>query len=384
MRRAALLLALAVLAGCSTTEDTAAPPAELPDFERGARLETVWRDGTGDAFNQRWVRMAPWLAEGTVYAANVAGQVTAWDGESGRRRWRTDVDTWLSAGVGGGAGGLYVASQEGVLIALSAEDGGERWRRDLSGELLAPPTAGPDLLVARTVDGRVLALDPANGERLWTYSADVPSLSLRGNSRPVPVQGGILVGLDNGRLVALRDDNGQPLWETRIQTPEGSSPIDRMVDIDGAIGIGRGVVYAVTYQGRIAQVEPREGNIRWSREMSSYAGLGVDGERVYVTDADSHVRGLAPDNGATLWRQEKLAHRRLTAPVPIPGTDFLALADYDGYVHVLSRADGRIVARTRAGDSFGILADPVPTGEGRFVVQAQGGHVVSLRVAPLE
>lgn len=383
MRRLTLLLALLVTGGCASVEDTAAPPAELPDYERGARVTEAWSAGTGDAFNRHWVQMRPLAADGMLYIANVAGQVSAFDADSGRRRWRVEVGAWLSAGVGGDGDAVHVGTAEGTLISLDAADGSERWRRRVGGELLAPPVVEGDQIIARTVDGRVIALARADGSRQWAFTFDVPSLSLRGNSAPVPVGGGVLVGLDDGRVVALDTDAGAVVWMTTLAPAEGRSAIERMVDIDGMIGIGRNVLYAVTYQGQIAQIEPREGRIRWSRDMSSYAGLSVDAQRVYVTDADSHVRALEPDSGATLWRQEKLAHRRLTAPVPVPGTDFLAVADFEGYVHVLTRGDGRIVARRRV-DRFGVLADPVALGEGRIAVQTQGAHVRVLDVRALD
>lgn len=383
MRRVALLAATLALVGCSTVEDTAAPPAELTDFDRGARLTEVWRATTGDAFNRKWVRMTPVRDGEVLYSANVAGQVTAFDAADGDRRWRTDVEAWLSAGVGVGGGAVYVGSAEGTVIALDAADGSVRWRRDVAGELLAPPAAGPESIVyVRTVDGRVLALEADSGEVRWAHEGDVPALSLRGNSQPLPVSGGVLVGQDNGMVVALRGETGEPLWESQVAPPEGETEIERMVDIDGRLGLGRDVLYAVTYQGRIAEIEPDQGNIGWSRELSSYAGLTVDAQRIYVTDASSHVRALDPDSGSTLWRQEALAHRRLTAAVPVPGTGLLALADYDGYVHLLTRADGRIVARMRTG-GFGIMAAPEPLAEGRFAVQTQGAHLLVLEAEAL-
>lgn len=383
MRRLALIAAVLALVGCSTVEDTAAPPAELTDFDPGARLSEVWRATSGDAFNDKWVRMTPVRAGEVLYSANVAGQVTAFDAADGDRRWRTDVEAWLSAGVGVGGGAVYVGSAEGTVIALDADDGAVRWRRDVVGELLAPPAPGPESIVyVRTVDGRVLALEADNGEIRWTHEGDVPALSLRGNSQPLPVSGGVLVGQDNGMVVALHGRNGEPLWEAEVAPPEGETEIERMVDIDGNLGIGRDVLYAVTYQGQIAEIEPNEGNIGWSRELSSYAGLTVDAERIYVTDASSHVRALDHDSGSTLWRQDALAHRRLTAAVPVPGTGFLAVADYDGYVHLLTRADGRIVARLRTG-GFGIMADPEPLSEGRFAIQTQGAELLVLEAEAL-
>lgn len=383
MRKAFLPLLALFLSACSTTEDTAAPPNELTDFEPGAEVREVWNADTGWGGTEKWVRLTPFAGNATVYAANHTGEVSAWALDGGKRAWRVDLDTELSAGVGGDEQTLYVGTAQGEVVALARENGEERWREDVRGELLAPPAGGAGGVIVRTVDGRLISLAGDDGEREWVFTSDVPSLSLRGNGAPLRVRGGILVGLDDGRLAALSERNGQTLWQTTIAEPTGRSPVERMVDIDGALGIGRNVAYAATYQGEIAQVEPQRGNVRWSRGMSSYAGLGVDRSRVYVSTADSHVVALGQRSGTTQWRQEKLAHRRLTAPVPVPGTPFLALGDYDGYVHILTRADGRIVARERIGGD-GIMADPLPVAEGRIAVQTQGDDLAILEIGALE
>lgn len=383
MRRAILPAIALVLSACSTTEDTAAPPNELTDFDRAAQIHEVWDADTGWGGTDQWIRLAPFVAGGVVYAAHYTGDVSAYALDGGDRRWRRDLDIGLSAGVGGDEQSVYVGTVEGAVVALDRDEGTRRWRTDVGGELLAPPAAGGGSVIVRTVDGRLISLNARSGERDWSWSGDVPSLSLRGNGAPLRVPGGVLVGLDDGRLAAISERNGQPLWQTTIAEPSGRSPVERMVDIDGAIGLGRNVAYAVTYQGVIAQIEPQQGAIQWSREMSSYAGLSVDATRVYASTADSHVTALGTDNGTTFWRQEKLAHRRLTAPVPVPDTPFLAVGDYDGYVHILTRADGRIVARRRIGGD-GIMADPLPVAEGRIVVQTQGDDLALLEIGELE
>ena len=73
--------------------------------------------------------------------------------------------------------------------------------------------------------------------------------------------------------------------------------------------------------------------------------MALDPYRVYITDAESQVWALNRFNGATLWRQDDLLRRSLTAPV-LQGP-YLVVADYDGYVHWLKREDGSIVARKR-------------------------------------
>ena len=64
-----------------------------------------------------------------------------------------------------------------------------------------------------------------------------------------------------------------------------------------------------------------------------------------MSDVESQVWALNRFTGATLWRQDKLLRRAITGPVLMG--PYLAVADYDGYVHWLKREDGRIVARKR-------------------------------------
>jgi outer membrane protein assembly factor BamB len=47
------------------------------------------------------------------------------------------------------------------------------------------------------------------------------------------------------------------------------------------------------------------------------------------------------------WQQEALAWRGLSRPVPV--SSYLAVEDFEGYLHFLSQVDGEFVARLRPG-----------------------------------
>jgi outer membrane protein assembly factor BamB len=106
--------------------------------------------------------------------------------------------------------------------------------------------------------------------------------------------------------------------------------------------------------------------------MSVYAGIAVDAQQVYVTDEASEVWALDRGSGASLWKQTALRRRALTGPAVIGG--YVAVGDFEGYLHILSRHDGSIVGRTRV-DSAGILAPPLALGD-RLLVEGAGGKLV--------
>ena len=82
--------------------------------------------------------------------------------------------------------------------------------------------------------------------------------------------------------------------------------------------------------------------------------LGVSAKRWRGSSNSGAV--LSRSTGASEWRQDELRNRKLTAPEPVD--DYVAVGDFEGYVHLLSRYDGRIVARARV-DSKGIQEKPL-------------------------
>jgi outer membrane protein assembly factor BamB len=84
--------------------------------------------------------------------------------------------------------------------------------------------------------------------------------------------------------------------------------------------------------------------------------------------------------GRSLWKQADLRRRSLTGPTVID--DYVAVGDFEGYLHLLSRSDGSIVGRERV-DSEGIQAAPVVVSGDRLLVLGAGGELVLYKLNTL-
>lgn len=372
MYRLFVLIAATVwLSGCSWLrgDDNIDPPAELTEIQAKVKLQQLWNKDVGANIDEQYLKLRPAIDGGRVFAADTKGRVTAYDEATGKEIWETKTDIAIASGVGVGEGLVVVGSSEAQIVALDWRDGHEVWRTEVSSEVLSIPGANQGIVVIQSVDGKLTGLKASDGARVWVYERSVPVLSLRGTSSPVLVQGAVIAAGDNGKLAVVDLARGVVGWETSIAVPHGRSELERMVDIDSPPQVWGGTVYIVTYQGRVAAVEGSSGRILWARDMSSAVGLGVDFSNVYVTDDNSEVWALERDNSGSVWKQDKLMRRALTAPVAIG--NYVAVADFEGYVHVLSRTDGEIVGRERT-DSGGVLAPLVVDGDTLFVYGNSG------------
>lgn len=383
MRRLISLLSAALLAGCGTfadpTEWFAGPevvePAPLVDVQDQIRPQTLWSRDTGAGTDEQRLNLVPRIVAGTLYVADAEGRVQALAADSGAQRWQVELDAPLAGGPGVGEGLVLLGTSDAEVIALDAGNGSERWRAGLSSEVLSVPAASNGVVVAQTVDGKVFGLAAANGEERWRYERRVPVLTLRGSGSPVMRGGAVYVGMSGGKLVALRADNGNLLWDSNVAVPSGRSELERLADIDGDPLVLRGGVFAATYQGNVAALEQRSGRVAWRRKMSSYAGMAADGNGLYLADAEGTVWGLELRDGRVRWDQKQLANRNLSR-VAVVG-EFVVVGDFEGYLHWLDRDDGKLVARTRVGSA------PITTGlrvaDGVLYVLGDGGALSAVR-----
>jgi outer membrane protein assembly factor BamB len=379
VRRLFPLLFLIILsAGCSWFggSDNSIPPAKLQDIAQPVGVRQLWETQVGSGAKNQFIRLTPVLADGRLYAASFNGVVLALDALSGQRLWETATQLPISGGVGVSDNGLVlVGTNKGQVIALRQDSGQEAWRAQVSSEVLAPPRATSGMVVVRTGDGKFTGLDARTGERRWMYAPAMPALSLRGSAPPVVTRTLVIAGLETGKLLVLSLDKGLPVTEKTIAPPRGRTEIERLIDIDAEPKIFGEYLYLVAYRGSVAAVDMRSGNLLWSRELSSYAGLDVDEGQVYVSDDSDAVLALDRRSGGTLWRQAELTGRRLSAPVAT--RDHVVVGDFEGYLHWLSKDSGRIVGRIRAAGKA-IVAPPLAAGDTVFV-QGQSGALGAFR-----
>jgi len=183
--------------------------------------------------------------------------------------------------------------------------------------------------------------------------------------------------LETGKLLVLSLDKGLPLTEKTIAPPRGRTEIERLIDIDSEPKAFGETLYLVAYRGSVTAIDMRSGNPVWSRALSSYAGLDVDTQQVYVSDDADAVLALDRRDGGTLWKQAELSGRRLTAPVAtddyvvVATDDYVVVGDFEGYLHWLNKSDGRIVGRIRAAGKE-IIAPPIAAGNIVFVYGKNG------------
>lgn len=339
MKRFAIFCLALGISACSSTK-------QLPDLEKidsSIEIAAQWVAPAGEIHRRQHAQLPVTVVSGVVYVANAGGYVAALNLHSGKLLWQINFNERIIAGPGYGNGVVVIGNNEAEVIALQEKTGKELWRKHLSSEVLATPLVDENRVFVQTIDGRIYALNLQNGEKIWVEGREIPALTLRGTSSPVRVKDRLLVGFASGQLVAFNPTSGKTEWEVSVAVPRGRTDLERIVDIDGIFYANEDVVYVVSYQGRMAAVSLIDGNITWSRDMSSYTGVSVDDEQIYVTDETSRVWALDKSTGATLWRQDKLIDREIGAPIILAGT--VVVADRGGVVHWLSKEDGDFVAR---------------------------------------
>ena len=373
------LAALLIAAGCSKDKDVE-PPAQLVKFPTKLAVKEIWGDKVGGGKAQVKLRLGlgPAVDNGLVFAASDQGVLLAVNLETGKKVWVKKLKLPLSAGPGAGLGMVVVGTSKGAVLAFEGASGRQLWRTQVNSELLSAPAISEKVVVMRSVDGRLHGFDSSSGKELWSVEQQVPRLSLRGTAIPIIAKEVAVSGFDNGKVMAVSLNSGDTVWDTALASPHGRTELDRLVDVDSEVRVVGENVFAAGFQGRTAMLALDSGQIWWARDMSSYRGLSVDDENLFVTQSDGVVLALRQRDGSELWRNDKLMRRGLSTPA-ITSTA-IAVADYQGYLHWLDKSTGELVARQRVA-KFRVSNPPVAVKD-TVVVLTDAGNLAAFRAMP--
>lgn len=381
IRRLQLSLVLLALSGCGTVDTVkgwmgktagGTEPAKLVEFSQTAKFTERWHENFGDA-GANPLQAA--LASDAVYGASGKGRLTRLDRATGRSVWSVESNISVSAGVGAGEGLVLIGSDKGEVLAFG-ENGKLRWKQTVSSEVLGVPQVSDGVVVVRSGDGHIAGLSIADGHRLWVYERSTPALVVRSHAGVTVRRGVAYAGFAGGKLVAIKLTDGLLLWENTVSQPRGNTELERISDITSNPVVSDAQVCAIAFQGRLACYEAGQGSPLWNREIGSDKGLFILRKQLFVSDARGAVMALDKDSGSTVWKNEQLLLRDTSAPYA--QDNFVVVGDYQGFLHGLSREDGRFAARIKL-DGSAIQAAPVEMDDG-LLVQTRSGGIYSLSV----
>ena len=342
----------------------------LPELSPSVTPVIVWQAQVGKAA----AGFAPMVTPDAIYAAAADGTVMRIDPANGRAVWRINAGRTLSAGAGADGSVVVVGSDKGDVLAFDTS-GTALWATKVGSEVISPPKTAEGTVVVFSGDGRVYGLSTKDGSRRWVYQRANPPLVVRNYAGAVIERGGVFFGTAGGRLLGLDLATGTVGWEAAIATPKGATELERIADVTSLPTIDERHACATAYQGRTGCFDVVRGTPVWSRDIGSLGGIAVDAKALYVTDDAGAVHALDRSTGASVWKQDKLAQRKIGGPQLVG--DYVGVVDVEGWLHLISPINGAYVGRV-ATDGSAPTSQPAAT-IGGATWQSASGTVFSVR-----
>ncbi len=112
---------------------------------------------------------------------------------------------------------------------------------------------------------------------LWVSEHGSPSLILKASSSPVAMDHLVLVGFSDGKLDAVNTESGHQVWQKSIAYANGSSDVERLVDIDADPIVSGDMVYLASYQGYVGALSITNSEFSWTKPASVYKNMVISG-----------------------------------------------------------------------------------------------------------
>ena len=341
-----------------------------PKVSTVTKIDRNWSVNVGDKVSRGDAILSPAVLADSVYAASTNGKETKVNLSNGKRVWKVSFKKEkITAGVGAGGGLVFVATDQGVVYALKQEDGSVAWQAQLASEVLASPVIEENIVIARTGDGRVYGLSAVDGSVEWTISRRLPSLTLRGESKPLVEQGVAFVGFSDGTLAALDAASGRALWDFPISSRRGTNELEGLADVDTTPLLVGSSIYVSSYQDVTHSLDVLKQSIAWSVDVSSFHSLAYDAAFLYVSDRQGFVHQIDRETGVKTWSQEGLKLYSISAPMSVGA--YIVVADGDGQLYTINKSDGSFAGRHSLGAKT-IIGDPIVDADSIIFIDSSG------------
>ena len=305
--------------------------------------------------------------DGAFIVAGDDGTVLSLEAATGTERWRAQVGSGLSAGVGTDGRFTSVVTRNNEVVVL--DQGRVLWRATLPGRVLTAPLVAGERVFVMGVDRVVHAFDAVDGRKLWVMQRPGDALTLGQVGVVSAVRDTLVVG-QGPRMTGVDPVRGTVRWEASVANPRGTNEVERLADLVGPAARVGDVLCVRAFQASVGCVDAVRGTLLWSRNASGSQAVGADDKVVVAGDGSDRLSAWRQGTGELLWTTEKFLFRGLGGVLLAGRT--AVFGDSHGFVHFLDREDGQPLLRLLT-DGSGIVGAPMVSGTTLLVVTRAGG-----------
>ena len=293
--------------------------------------------------------IAPVIDKHRIYLLAADGYLHVLDERTGAEQWRVPVGGALTAnGLALAHGMVYLAVAGHYIAALDANNGQQRWRFDTVGVVRAAPLVVGRVVLVASGANSLFCLDAFTGTVYWVFhSEDALAEFWPTHTAPVVANGLVYVALGAANeFNALSLKTGRKVWEVNVHERMTGGPM-----FDEASGL----VYIVTWSGRVVAMDAHTGSIRWSFQISggseSSPALSLRLGRLYLGGFDGYLYALDAGDGRLYWRT-RVGSAVDASPAVVQTTTqaWVIAVSQDGICSIFEAGDGNLLSTWQLGE----------------------------------
>jgi outer membrane protein assembly factor BamB len=270
--------------------------------------------------------------------------------------WRFRAKASVNAGPVASDNRLFFGDSEGTFYCLDLNTGKPVWQKKVSDGFSAPALLVSGICYIGSQSGDFFALSMTDGKIIWQYKSP-EQISGSANFFKHNDQLRIVFGCYDFKLRCLDIITGKELWNV----PTGNY-------INGAPAVDNSKIVFGGCDGYLRIVDGISGKEQLKLKLKSYipASPAIYDSIIYVATYDHKIFAVN-QKGEILWSFDSGNDAAPFLSSPAVNRDVVAIGDRDGVVHILNRADGKLLVEFQTSgdvvigpvisDKRGVIAD---------------------------
>ncbi|MEP7107181.1 MAG: PQQ-binding-like beta-propeller repeat protein [Ferruginibacter sp.] len=312
----------------------------LPDFKNIPSVR--WKFHSDQPFLS-----TPVISENTVYVGGLDSVLYAMDIQTGKVTWKFPTGGEIRSTVLVDKNQVFLVGGDGTFYSIDKGTGKLSWKRvfnktamflgerkyDLADYFNSSPVLYNDIIYFGSGDGRINAIRAENGDLLWTFQSDDII-----HGTPAVYKEKVYAGSFDGNVYALNSKTGSIVWKFKSVGheffPKG--------EMQGSPVVFNGLVYIGSRDYNLYAINADGGYCNWNQKFPKGWALANSSQDsiLYVgTSEDKFIAAMDAISGKELWRTD--VKFNIFSPCVFSGS-MLYVGTLMGRVFGIDRATGAI------------------------------------------